>query len=130
MACRVRMNFADEQLLKRYYDRMGRPITPMTWVRHRASDTYCRIAFDECVSDSATVINAVVTSWAGVNLAPFAHGTGAPFIFETRIFGGQHDLADTFYATEADARAGHVAVVADLQSGRLPWWMAEKEETG
>jgi hypothetical protein len=122
------MNFVDERLLPRYLNRAGESIGPIAWAALRCDTRYCHIEFDEHVSDPAGIICAVVTSWAGVNLAPFAPDTGVPYIFETTIFGGRHNLAATVYTTEAQARAGHAATLADLRAGKTPWWMAQEEE--
>lgn len=126
MVCCVRMNFVDERLLPRYLDRAGEPIGPAAWAALRCDARYCHIAIDERVSSAAAEICAVVTSWTGVNLAPFAVD-GKPFIFETAIFGGRFNLHTTCYTSETAARDGHAQVVADLQAGQMPWWLAGEE---
>jgi hypothetical protein len=41
-------------------------------------------------------------------------------IFETMIFGGEHDHSQWRYSTEDEAAAGHARVVQALQEGREP----------
>jgi hypothetical protein len=43
------------------------------------------------------------------------YGDGPPLIFETMIFGGEHDQDCWRYSTEEQANAGHEAVVAWLR---------------
>lgn len=42
------------------------------------------------------------------------HLNGPPALFETLIFGGNHDMFGWRYSTRAEALAGHVRVVAAL----------------
>ena len=46
----------------------------------------------------------VSTVWLGVD---HRWGDGPPLIFETMVFGGEHDEVQERYSTEEDARAGH-----------------------
>jgi len=48
-----------------------------------------------------------------------AHG-GPPILFETMIFGGEHDMWQDRYATIEQARRGHQRVVENLRAGRDP----------
>jgi len=43
-----------------------------------------------------------------------------PLLFETMIFGGEHDQACWRYGTWDEAEVGHERIVADLQAGRVP----------
>ncbi len=97
-----------------YYDRDGRPITDVGEFARLFSDlTYKRILVD-------TVDGAdVSTVWLGIN-----HnytGEGPPLIFETMIFGGDHDQDCWRYATEEEARKKHDEIVAALKAGVDPW---------
>lgn len=54
----------------------------------------------------------VSTVWLGLN---HGRGAGLPLIFETMVFPTQSDLGELEvrrYATEAEARVGHAAMVA------------------
>ena len=58
------------------------------------------------------------------------HGSGlgsAPVIFETMIFGGEHDEEMIRYSSEESALRGHLKIVDRLRSGRDPFscWDAE-----
>lgn len=87
----------------RFFSRTGEPLTI----------TECVEAFrDLDTRDVATTVVGgyrVSTAWLGVD-----HGTpDAPRLFETMVFRGARgrtDLAQARYATEAEARAGHVAM--------------------
>jgi len=54
----------------------------------------------------------VSTVWLGID---HAYGGGPPLIFETMVFGGDHDEDVWRYATEDEARLGHASVVAMLE---------------
>ena len=79
-----------------YYDRQGNPMDVMDWAtlfeeeRHIGND---RIG-DVYVS----------TVWIGIN---HQWGDGPPLIFETMIFGGEHDQYQERYSTEEEAVEGH-----------------------
>lgn len=47
-------------------------------------------------------------------------GQGPPLIYETMIFGGEHDEFQTRYSTRSEAEAGHAAIVKALEEGREP----------
>ncbi len=40
-----------------------------------------------------------------------SHGGGTPILFETIIFGGEHDQYQERYATYEEAEAGHIVAV-------------------
>ena len=92
-----------------YYDRQGNEITDTEeWTRLHGDIDYKRVAFDELPNG-----RTVSTVWLGVN-HNFS-GVGPPIIFETMVFaepGSYRDLDEMRYATEADAIAGHAAMVA------------------
>lgn len=103
---------------RRYFDRAGLPITVQQWsVLH--GDTSYRVVASTEVGDAT-----VSTVWLGLD-----HGMGrgpGPVIFETMVFGGEHDLETWRYTTLADAEAGHDEVVALLKGveelAPSPWW--------
>lgn len=96
-----------------HYDRAGEVIDDvMAWAALYEVDDYRRVAFDE-VGDAA-----VSTVWVGLDMR-FWPGS-PPMIFETMIFGGDHDGAQWRWATEEQARAGHQRVVQRLQRGEDP----------
>lgn len=49
------------------------------------------------------------------------YGDGPPLIFETMIFGGEHDQDCRRYATEEDAMRGHLEALSRLRTGRAPF---------
>ena len=56
----------------------------------------------------------VSTVWLGLN---HQYGDGPPLIFETMVFGGDGDSRECErYSTEAEALAGHKAMVARLRT--------------
>jgi hypothetical protein len=85
-----------------HYDRQGRPITFEQWARTLEHDR--RVAFDALPGCE------ISTVWLGID---HNFGKGPPLIFETMIFGGPDDLdrSQWRYATEEEARAGHVRAV-------------------
>lgn len=96
------------------YDREGQPISHDQWGRLRQDDPeYFRVA----VSDVAPPSVHVSTVWLGLN---HQYGAGPPLIFETMIFGGQHDQWCMRYSTEAEAKEGHARVVAAIEKGTDP----------
>jgi hypothetical protein len=110
-----------------YFDKTGLPITMRQWAELRelgldpdgkyGEGSYQRVAQD-------TVGQAwVSTVWLGMDHG-FSWGSEhyKPVIFETMIFGGEHDEATMRYCTEWEAIKGHVEAVADLRAGMDPWW--------
>jgi hypothetical protein len=90
----------------RYFDRNGQPLGTMDWAFRFADWSYKRVAKTK-VGDVE-----VSTVWLGLD-----HGyedTG-PLIFETLVFGGPLDGEMERYATEAEALAGHEAMVARVE---------------
>ena len=84
----------------RYYDIDGQPITMDEWAE-RFKDN--RVALEERGDVS------VSTVWLGLD---HQYGDGPPLIFETMIFGGEHDQDQWRYSTREGALAGHAAAVA------------------
>jgi hypothetical protein len=91
------------------YDRDGEPIHDvLEWARLFENDEYRRIALTNLPSGIE-----VSTVWLGINHR-FV-GDGPPLIFETMVFGGEHNEEMWRYATENEARQGHEWVVKMLQ---------------
>ena len=57
----------------------------------------------------------VSTVWLGLN---HAWGDGPPLIYETMVFGGDHDQLQNRYSTRAQAEAGHKAICGAIREGR------------
>lgn len=90
-----------------YYDRRGNPITADQWpVGEERRVDRTEISVDVTVSTVHLVLD-------------HSHGQGPPLIFETMVFGGEHDQDQWRYSTEEQAQAGHDAVVAWLK-GEAP----------
>lgn len=98
-----------------YYDRQGNRIGFMEWGAKFEDKEYQHVARWEDGDLS------VSTVWLGID-----HGWragGPPIIFETMIFGGEHNQERTRYVTEAEAIEGHNRTVADVQAGCQPWFL-------
>lgn len=92
-----------------FYDQDGNPITLEEWsILLRGG---VRVAAEQ-VGDAE-----VSTVWLGLN---YNFCGGRPLIFETMIFGGEHDLFRWRYASKSQAEAGHNLIVARLQAGKPP----------
>lgn len=93
-----------------YFDRDGEPMT---------LDQYCK-TLDSKGRDKRvgyTKIDAdvsVSTVWLALD---HQWGEGEPLIFETMIFGGDHDGWMRRYSSEEAAMRGHLRVVDALRSG-------------
>ena len=85
-----------------YYDPDGQPITMQDWLT-KFSEANQRVALDE--RDGIEVS----TVWLGRD---HQYGDGPPLIFETMIFGGEHDEYQWRYSTRAGAEAGHATACA------------------
>jgi hypothetical protein len=97
--------------MSRYYDRDGTEITADEWTaKRRQTDEYRRVAVTT-VDDKMTVS----TVWLGLD---HNWGGGPPLIFETLVFDGPMDGEMARYSTEAEAVAGHEAMVKRVQSAR------------
>lgn len=66
-----------------------------------------RVAYDEVGK------MRVSTVFIGVDLR--FEGSGPPLVFETTVFGGEHDGYQERYATWGEATAGHARAVALVQ---------------
>lgn len=90
----------------------AKPCDLMTWARWLEKNHKNKHVADEKVGDVrvSTVFLGLDHNW----------GDGPPLIFETMIFGGEHDQVEWRYTTWDQAEAGHKRVVAALQEGREP----------
>lgn len=88
-----------------FYDRAGRPISYERYRELWSSMDY-RVVRQEEVAGAG-----VSTVWLGIDHAV----RGAPVIFETMIFGGEHDGVTWRYPTEMAARRGHMFIVIYLR---------------
>lgn len=93
-----------------YYDRDGEPLTFDQYRKTLdAKGRNKRVGWTDIKSDVS-----VSTVWLGLD-----HGWsgGEPLIFETMIFGGDHDGWMQRYSSEEAAMRGHLQVVDALRSG-------------
>ncbi len=105
------------------YDRAGKVITLEEWVAlvdRVVEDLRAGVPDAErykVVGRTEVADSLVSTVWLGTDYN--AADDGPPIIFETMIFGGPLDQMTWRYATEAQAKAGHVAAVAEAESAAL-----------
>lgn len=94
-----------------YFDRNGKPIDLRELARLCGDGGYNVVARD--FVDGVEIS----TLWLG-----FDHSlrSNDPILFETNVFGGSMDLYHRRYATEAQALAGHVRVVAAVRRTIAP----------
>lgn len=99
-----------------YFDPEGKPISQQEWMRlfgarGAGADDWWRRRTDlpgqVCVS----------TVWLGID---HSFGEGPPEIWETMIFGGDHDQECWRYSSDESAFAGHARIVQALREGRDP----------
>jgi hypothetical protein len=85
-------------------DKEGNSIGPAEWGRLHTDDSYRVIGYTDIAEHVA-----VSTVWIGINMN-FSQ-EGPPIIFETMIFGGPLDSETWRYATEREAKLGHMDAV-------------------
>ena len=110
-----------------YYDLDGTPITREQWSEMYAVREHSRSAAPDGQSTPANdptrigsdhVGNAwVSTVWVGIDMG---YRNDPPVIFETMIFGGEHDQFCERYCTKESALAGHDRIVTALREGCEP----------
>jgi len=93
--------------VSRYYAIDGTPITFEQWAAADANP-------ERQVGDDTIDGVVVSTVLLGIN---HRFGNGPPLIFETMIFGGEHNEEQWRYSTLAEAKAGHAAAVELVRSG-------------
>jgi hypothetical protein len=94
----------------RHYDMQGQPITRQQWAESLVGDA-------SRVERTAIGDVTVSTVWLGLD---HSFDGGPPLIFETMIFGGEHDQYQERYSTLEEARAGHERAVERAQPGGTP----------
>lgn len=90
-----------------HYDRAGEPIGMEEWCRLLGDMEYRRVEHTELPG----LDRYVSTIWLGLD---HSIGEGPPLIFESMDFPEQAHCCR--YATEAEARAGHLELVAQLST--------------
>lgn len=86
-------------VLSKYYDKNGKKMCcTLGWSEKFEDRKYATIG--RCESGDVTVS----TVWLGMD---HGWGKGKPIIFETMIFGGEHDQYQERYSTQKEAVAGH-----------------------
>lgn len=109
-----------------WFDRQSNPITLEEWgqLRERGLDSDGHYGVNSYVRIGEDVVRGVTIStvWLGLD-----HGFSEdlPVIFETMIFGGEHDNAQMRYCTEEEAIHGHQETVADVTAGMAPFWSVD-----
>jgi hypothetical protein len=87
-----------------YYDRQGNELDRAGMVGAFGSIEDRRVDRTQVDADvSVSTVHLVLDH---------SFGDGPPLIFETMVFGGDHDQDCWRYSTEEQARAGHAAAVA------------------
>jgi hypothetical protein len=95
-----------------YYDRQGHPLTLLQWAKRYEKGA--EALRDEKRVAETTLPNGrwVSTVWLGLD---HQYGDGPPLIFETMVFpskdGPLEEMDCDRYSTEAEALAGHQAMV-------------------
>lgn len=97
-----------------FYDRDGQPLTDFAEIeRLLTNDEYRRVAYTTLAeSGRPAEVCEVSTVWVGINRRLV--GDGPPLIFETMTFGPGAEGDCSWYATEAQARAGHADTITRL----------------
>ena len=95
----------DDETMIDYYDKDGTPLTLMEWAVKFEDNEYKRVAFDQ-IGDVE-----VSTVWLGLN---HQYGDGPPLIFETMVFGGEHDAFQWRDSTVAEALETHAHALAKV----------------
>lgn len=98
-----------------WFGRDGQPLDTETANRLLGDMDYKRVGLTQITSSSDPDVDFTVsTVWLGLNHRLF--GDGPPVLFETMAFGGgeAQDQTQWRWGTEAEARAGHVEIVASV----------------
>jgi hypothetical protein len=91
-----------------YYDKQGERLDDMLgWARLVEDNEY------KLVEQTEVGEAFVSTVWMGID-HNFASPGNPPLIFETMIFGGDHDECQWRWATEEEARKAHRMIVEKL----------------
>lgn len=106
------------------FDRQGKPLTLMQWATKMEDRAYKRVAFDHVGTGKRKV--SVSTVWLGLD-HNFS-SKGPPVIFETMVFGGVMDQEQERYCTEAEAVAGHKAMLVKVEYAQKQAQVAAKRK--
>ena len=92
-----------------YYNRQGEPIGLHEWADLMEDAEY------RLVANTEVGPYRISTVWLGLDhsWSSIVGGPGVPIIFETMVFGGGGEIQQR-YDTEAQARRGHDAIVAEV----------------
>ena len=120
-------NWLDRPL---YYDFDGNPIDLLTWVNLSERKRAWRSVLpsgETTPDEDATRIGSthvhdawVSTVWVGLDMGFHPFADYPPIIFETMVFGGEHDQYQERYATKEQALAGHNRIVQALENNESP----------
>lgn len=100
-----------------YFDRQGQPLTVMEWAkRFEGKDREAIMSYKRVAETTLPDGTWISTVWIGLD---HSFGEGPPLIFETMVFATDGKQAGTLgseldcerYSTEAEAVAGHAAMV-------------------
>jgi hypothetical protein len=92
----------------RYYDRQGKPMTLEEWAP-TVDDAKLKRVAETTLPDGKWIS----TVWLGLDHN--FNERGPPLIFETMVFSSSREMTELYterYSTEAEALAGHEAMVA------------------
>ena len=106
------LDLPDEWIIEGHTPRLVKWPEYLAWVKADPNHDKRRVAQD-----------TVGEAWVSTVFLTVDHnfgGRGAPILFETMLFGGQHDQSCWRYCTWEEAEAGHARVVAALRDGRDP----------
>jgi hypothetical protein len=108
-----------------YYDRKGRSINLHDWAL-MFEETGERIVATKVLRRRNDQV-LISTVWVGIDRSFSANPHAKPLIFETVVYGGPLDGEVVYYSSEAEARAGHEAMIAVHRKIRIGWllkcWM-------
>lgn len=93
-----------------HYDRQGRPCSMRRWQE--------LVGGENRVIAQTRFANGILVSTVYLGLIHGEDSSGRPLIFETMVFHpstGSQDQACRRYASELEAKAGHLAMVAEWQ---------------
>lgn len=89
-----------------------KPVDLMTWARWMEGHLNGRHVGNDLIGDVR-----VSTVFLGLD---HSFGEGPPLLFETMVFGGEHDGWQDRYTTWEQALAGHSSVLSAIREGHAP----------
>src|SRR5687767_6834588 len=95
-----------------YFDQQGKPLSREAGAALFSDERNAErvVARDQVGEADVSTVHLVIDHGFG----------GVPLIFETMIFGGDHDGFQDRYSTRQEAEAGHRRVVERLRAGNSP----------